>query len=205
MEIPGKLEFRKLEDSDLPCLEKFCNTCKDLGYENNSNFKAIKLDQMKMPYGQYFIGYDHEKKIIWNLAGVHQLPEINHNGWRCLFRGLQLPGYSMINTLSKNLFKSCYQISYILPMQMQFIKNKYSDAKFYMTSNNKKNEKYSGKSQRLDSIIMPSMERYGSFKRIYDDIELFYTRQSVWEINEDIYYLRRKEFIGDDLISVNRF
>ncbi len=49
----GKIVFRKLQDEDLDDLKIFCEACRTLGYYNNDSFKSIKLDQMKMPYGQY--------------------------------------------------------------------------------------------------------------------------------------------------------
>ena len=97
MVVPGKpeLELRLLQESDHAKLLDFCNSCKKLGWDNNESFQAIKLDKMSMPHGQFFIGYDHSKDIIWNLAGVHRFPEVGEDAWRCLFRGAQLPGYSL--------------------------------------------------------------------------------------------------------------
>jgi len=58
MEKLGR-QFRKLEEKDIPSLQEFCDTCKDLGYVNNQSFEAIKLDKMVMPYGQFFVGVLH--------------------------------------------------------------------------------------------------------------------------------------------------
>ena len=84
--------------------------------------------------------------IIFNLAGVHHLPEVTPNAWRCLFRGAQLPGYAVSKGISKNMFKTGYQLAYVLPMQIEFIQNTYPDAEFYMSTNVDKDG--SGKSIR---------------------------------------------------------
>ena len=118
----GKITFRELLDSDLNKLQIFCDECKSLGYNNNASFDSIKLAKMKMPYGKYFIGIDDSKDKIFNLAGVHHLPEVSNNAWRCLFRGAQVPGYNLSKGLTKNIFLTGYQLSYILPLQINFIR-----------------------------------------------------------------------------------
>jgi hypothetical protein len=196
--IPGKpnLEFRLLEEKDYSDLQVFCNYWKNKSIKNNDSFQSIKLEKIKMPYGQYFIGYDYDKKIIWNLAGIHQLPEIGNHAWRCLFRGAQLPGYGISSGLTRDFFKSGYQISYVLDWQMQFILDHDSKAEFYTSSNNTKNTTYFGRSQYLDQIAMPMLEKRGAFTRIHDDFELYNTRQSIWKVNRSAYYIERKKSIG---------
>jgi hypothetical protein len=127
------IALRKLEKTDLPKLKTFCETCKDLGIINNSDFKNLKLDRMHLPYGQFFIGYDLEKDIIWNIAGVHHLPEIGPNAWRCLFRGAQLPTYTP--HWSMNIFKSGVHFSYFLYLQIEVIQQIDPNAEFYISTN----------------------------------------------------------------------
>ena len=185
IQIPGNpnLEFRLLEESDYPALEIFCNKCKDSGLKNNESFKAIKLDQIKMPYGQYFIGVDHNQGTIWNLAGIHRFPEISPTAWRCLFRGAQLPGYTMQGMLSKNMMKTSYQMSYVLPMQIEFILSQYPNAEFFTSTNNLNNKDVPVKSQVLDQRVNPLLQRIGVFEKVYDDIIIYNTNQSVWRVH----------------------
>ena len=197
--VPGKpdLEIRLLEYNDREKLQQFCDRCSEFGWENNSTFQAIKLDKMEMPYGKFFIGYDHSKDIIFNLAGVHHLPEVAPNAWRCLFRGAQLPGYSVTGGFTKNIFKTGYQPSYILPMQMEFIKQYDPTAEFYMTTNNQSTEKdTAGKSKRMDIVMSKTLASTGVLEKFAEDFELFYTQQTVWKINENEYYLQRSRYIG---------
>jgi len=197
--IPGKpeLEFRLLENTDYSKLQEFCNRCKEQGWYNNSSFDAIKLDKMCMPYGRFFIGYDHNKNIIFNLAGVHHLPEIADNAWRCLFRGAQLPGYSISGGFTKNIFKTGYQLSYVLPMQMEFIKYYDPAAEFYMTTNNQNTSvDNAGKSKRMDIIMSKTLAKIGVLDKFAEDFELFYTQQTIWKINEEHYHLQRSLYNG---------
>lgn len=177
----GKIIFRELLDSDLDKLQIFCDECKRLGYNNNASFDSIKLNKMKMPYGKYFVGIDESKDIIFNLAGVHHLPEVSHNAWRCLFRGAQLPGYAVSKGISKNMFKTGYQLAYVLPMQIEFIQNIYPDAEFYMSTNVDKDG--SGKSIRMGKFVEKLLRN--NFLEKHSEQELFYTQQKIWKINLD--------------------
>jgi hypothetical protein len=184
MVIPGKpnLEIRLLTDDDLRDLDKFCLACKSLGLENNKDSQAIKLDKMSMPYGQYFIGYDTDRELIWNLAGIHHLPEVGPNVWRVLFRGAQLPGYA-IGT-GKDFLRISYHWRYFLPLQIKYIQAGYPDAEFVVTTNVKNSG--AGKSDRLDKVVMPILVNQGIVTLLDKDVDLFYTKQNVWKINVDV-------------------
>lgn len=182
MVIPGKpnLSVRPLTEEDNSLLDQFCLTCGNLGLENNKDFRAIKLDKMTMPYGQYFIGYDSNTNSIWNLAGVHQLPELGSNVWRCLFRGAQLPGYAL--GVGKEFLKISYHWRFFLPLQIQFIKHQHPDAQFVVSTNISNSS--AGKSDRLDKKIMPQLLDRGIVSLFKADFELYNTRQNIWLVNE---------------------
>ena len=182
MVIPGKpnLEIRLFTDADYRDLEKFCLACQSLGLENNKDATAIKLDRMHMPYGQYFIGYDVERECIWNLAGIHRLPELGPNTWRCLFRGAQLPGYAL--GTSKDFVKVSHHWRYFLPLQIRYIQAGYPDAEFVVTTN--LNNTNAGKSDRLDKVVMPMLLAHGLVDHS-GTFDLFNTEQNVWNINQN--------------------
>lgn len=183
----GKLIFKQYEPQDYNKLLEFCDKCKDLGFHNNIDLKAIKFDRMVMPYGMFFIGIDTEKDIIFTLAGVHRLPEINDRAWRCLFRGAQLPGYN--KKFGKNIFNFLYHFSHLLYLQLNFILRDYPDNEFYITTNIEDNN--NGDSSRMDKIIMPHVEKTGIWKLYLSDFVLYNTRQNVWKIDTDEYFKQR--------------
>lgn len=182
MVIPGKpnLEIRSLKETDYPALEDFCAECASLGLENNKDFKAIKLDKMQMPYGQYFIGYDHTKKCIWNLAGIHHLPELGDDVWRVLFRGAQLPGYTL--GVGKDFLRVSYHWKHFLPLQINFVQQQYPNAKFVVSTNIKNAS--AGKSDQLNKKLMPLLVNRGIISLYKENVDLFYTKQNVWSINK---------------------
>jgi hypothetical protein len=182
MVIPGKpnLEIRIYNEHDAFHLAKFCHACEILGLENNKNFYNLKLEKMVMPHGVYFVGIDHHANKIWNIAGIHHLPEVGDNVWRCLFRGAQLPKYAL--GVSKDFLKVSYHWRYFLPLQIEYIKTLYPDSEFVVSTNIENNT--AGKSDRLNKVIMPLLESQGliSFRK---RTQLFDTDQNVWSVNVD--------------------
>ena len=189
MERLGNLTFRPLVDSDFPALSIFCTECEKLGYENNKSFESIKLDKMKMPYGQFFIGLDQDKIITF--AGVHHLPELGNNAWRCLFRGAQLPGYTP--TWSVNIFKSWIHLSHLMYYQIKLVQQIDPNADFYISTNVDK--KKAGVSSRLDKTIMPKLVKQGIFTLHSKDTILYNTLQNIWKLNTETYLRERNLYI----------
>lgn len=193
------LEIRLLRESDYDKLQIFCNQCKEFGWENNESFSTIKLAQMTMPYGQFFIGYDHVKQQIWTIAGVHHLPEIHDDAWRCLFRGAQLPGYCLSKQLSKDFLKVSVHISIMLYLQIKLILNINKNAKFFISTNNISNSKFFASSQRLDRHFMPSIASRGIVNKEYENFILFNTSQSIWKVDVECYFKEREK----SLVAIN--
>lgn len=189
------LVFRLLEESDYPALQTFCDYFKEKGLKNNDSFESIKLDKMKMPYGQYFIGYDLKENRIWNLLGIHHLPEIHEHAWRCFFRGAQLPGYRLGTALTSDIFKLGYQITYMIEMQIKFILEHDPGAEIFASTNTPKAETFA-RSQFIDQHIAPMLEHRGVFTKAREDFLLFNTPQSIWKLNIDKYFEERKKSVG---------
>lgn len=189
MERLGNLTFRSLVDSDLPALATFCAECEKLGYENNKSFESIKLDKMKMPYGQFFVGLDQDKIVTF--AGVHHFPELGNNAWRCLFRGAQLPGYTP--AWSVNIFKSWIHLSHLLYYQINLVQQLDPTAEFYISTN--VDNKKAGVSSRLDKTIMPKLVKQGLFTLHSKDIMLYNTLQNIWKLNTETYLSERNLYI----------
>lgn len=180
MVIPGKpnLEIQLYHPKYLSDLEIFLGKCKQLGLENNKDTEAIKLKKIQMPYGQYFIGWDKNKKCIWNLAGVHCIPEFGENTWRVLFRGAQLPGYTC--KFGTDFLRISYHWKFFLPLQINFIQERYENPKFIISTNI--NNKSAGKSDRLNKRIMPQLAKRGIISLLTENYVLYNTLQNIWSI-----------------------
>lgn len=184
-------KVRALKVSDRLQLEIFCKQCAELGYENNKDFKSMKLDSMVWPYGQYFVAVSDEE--IFSVAGVHKFPEMGDNAYRCLFRGAQIPGYTPVWSL--NLFESIIHLGYILYAQIEFVQQFEPNAKFYISTNI--DNPSAGKSSKLNKIVMPKLEKKGYCSLVKEDVILYNTRQNIWGINTSLYMRDRKLALSD--------
>lgn len=184
MDRPGKTIFKKLDNTDLPQIEKFCVECKNLGYENNSS-----LELMKFNNAVFFGAFLDDK--LFSLAGLHKFPEINEYAYRCLFRGAQLPGYTP--EWSMDIFNSGIHFSQFIYMQIKHVQEFDSNAEFYITTNI--DNKNAGASSRLHKIMMPRLAKKGYWDLYNDNILLYNVQQSVWRINVDKYMSDRDKWI----------
>jgi hypothetical protein len=184
MDKLGKLTYKILTDKDIPELEKFCEECKNLNYKNNAS-----LDAMKFKSATFFAAYDTNK--IVSLAGVHRLPEVHNNAWRCLFRGAQLPGYTP--QWSMNIFKSVLHFRQFLYMQIKYVQNIDNTAEFFVSTNI--NSDTGAKSSRLNNVIMPRIEKMGVCNLYEENKMLYNVPQNLWKINVETYLKLRDQYL----------
>lgn len=186
--IPGKLNLniRLFQDSDKPKLLEFCNTCKELGWQNNSSFDAMKLDK-----AYFFIALDKDK--IVSVAGVHKLPEVNEHAWRCLFRGAQLPGYTPAWSL--DIFKSGIHFSQFLCMQIKLVQEIDPKAEFYVSTNVHSN--VGAKSSRMNDVMMPRIAKRGIWNLELENFMLYNVPQNLWKVNVANYMEARERWLSD--------
>ena len=168
MEKLGKLTFRTLSKSDKPAVEKFC--CSQ-NYSNN-----ISLEKMKWDWCPFWCAAFDGDKII-SIAGAHELPEVSPNAYRLLFRGAQLPGYTL--GVGRNIFKTGIQLSYLLPLQITWAIQQNPDAELYITTNVNND---GGKSKRMNDTMMPMLAKTGIWQ-LEKSMMLYYVPQQLWRID----------------------
>jgi hypothetical protein len=187
MEKPGKLTYKKLTIIDIPQIEKFCQECSLLSYENNRSLEAMKFHS-----ATFFAAYDQER--IVSIAGVHPLPEVNDRAWRCLFRGAQLPGYTP--QWSMNIFKSGIHFSQFLYRQIKHVQDINSSAEFYISTNLK--ESTGAKSHRMNDIMMPRIAKMGIWTLHSENIMFYNVPQNLWKVNVQQYMEARERWLSDE-------
>lgn len=179
------MKIETIQDKHLGMLQDFCNKCKELGYENNSSFAAMKLLWCKTQ-GEYWCAI--ENKQIIAVAGCHPLPEVSPQAWRILFRGCELPGHDTFKGLGKGDWNSITQREFI-PLMIDYIPSR----ELYITTNIS-NEHSNGKTARNHKLM-----QLLSKQRILDNcgiLMLYYTSQSLWRLNIDEYLKRRANIQG---------
>lgn len=181
MEKLGKLQFRKLSIDDTDLVLKFC---KSQNYTNN-----ISLNTMKWEWCPYWCGAIDNEKLV-SIAGAHPLPEVSENAFRLLFRGAQLPGYTL--GFSKDVFKTGIQLTYLLPLQISWVKTLNKNAELYISTNITPG---AGKSKRINDIMMPHLAKRGIWHLEHTMI-LFNVSQNLWRINIERYMEERNRSLN---------
>lgn len=180
------MNFRFATKDDQSLVEQFCNS------QNFSN--NISLDKMKWQWcldvGAWTIAIEDDKII--SIAGIHPLPEVSEHAYRCLFRGAQLPGYTL--GTGRDIFKTGIQLSYLLDFQIGWAIEKNLNADLYISTNINDD---GGKSQRMNNVIMPLLAKRGIWE-LDQEMELYNVPQNLWRINVLKYMEERNRSLGND-------
>jgi hypothetical protein len=179
------IKITTIRDKHLEMLQEFCNTCAELGYQNNSSFLAMKLLWCKQ-LGEYWCAIEDNKIIA--VAGCHPLPEVNPSAWRIMFRGCELPKNDSFKGLGKGDWNSITQREFI-PLMIKWIPSQ----ELYITTNIR-NDHSNGKALR-NHRLMGLLAKQG----ILDDcgnMLLNNHDQTLWKLNINEYTIRRNKLTG---------
>jgi len=179
------MKIEVLQDKHLDMLQVFCNKCKELGYQNNQSFQAMKLLWCKSQ-GEYFCAVKNNEIVA--VAGCHPLPEVSPTAWRIMFRGCELPMQDTFTGLGKGDWNSITQREMI----PKFIEYCPTD-ELYITTNTY-HEHSNGKAAR-NHKLMGLLARQGILDK-YGEMMLYYTEQTVWKLNIEEYTRRRNKLKG---------
>lgn len=179
------MKIEVLQDKHLDMLQVFCNKCKELGYQNNQSFQAMKLLWCKSQ-GEYFCAVKDNEIVA--VAGCHPLPEVSPNAWRIMFRGCELPMQDTFTGLGKGDWNSITQREMI----PKFIEYCPTD-ELYITTNTY-HEHSNGKAAR-NHKLMGLLARQGILDK-HGEMMLYYTKQTVWKLNIEEYTRRRNKLKG---------
>lgn len=178
------LKYKKLEKEDLSRLEVFCEACADLDLQNNSSFEALKISEIKPPYGQYWLVVDGATESIVGISGCHYLPEISSTAYRILYRSCMLPSYRMFK--SNGLFKKITDheplFKNLVPLQVAWAKQQ-GAREIVITTNSSKDETWKEKMVQMDRVLRV-MEKQKIVSLYRSDMELYNCLQNVWLLQE---------------------
>jgi len=182
----GKMNFRFATKDDESLVEKFC---KSQNFSNNTSLKKMKWEWV-LEEGAWTVA-THKDKIV-SIAGIHELPEVSPDAYRCLFRGAQLPGYTL--GTGRDIFKTGIQLSQLLNLQINWALEQNLNAELYISTNINDD---GGKSKRMNDTMMPLLARRGIWK-LEQSMMLFNVPQRLWRINVLKYMEERNLSLGND-------
>jgi hypothetical protein len=155
-------------------IEAFCKECDILGYKNNHTLKAMKHEWCLAEGGNWWAAYRDNNMV--SIAGCHPF----WDGYRVMFRGAQTEQSG--HGLSKKHLTSIPWKT-LMPKQIEWC-HQTNKVPLYITTNTSHDE--SGKMNRTHRILKLLADQ-GIVDYVCDD-EIFYTHQSVWELNTGKYY-----------------
>ena len=169
-------------------LEKFCSMCQMQGYKNNESFDTMRLEWCLDQGGQFFLTYlDND---IISVSGCHPLPQVGKDVYRVLFRGATLKEHqNHLGVISKTHMTSIPFYTHI-PLAIDWIKP-YGDKKLVITTNWNNPEIAS---MNKSHNVLGLLARQGIVDCLVEKIDLFYTEQTVWQLNVDKYLAARESF-----------
>jgi len=182
MKIEMKLLLKKFDNSLERKLQKFCDICKELGYENNSSFKSMKLDWI-LEVGEFWCALKNDEIIA--VSGFHPLPEIHPKAWRILFRGCELKSSDTFVGLGKAHWNSIGFREFI-PI---FIKR--CPSEMLIITTNIDHDHSNGRSSKTHRA-MKLMENQRLLINLGEKI-LYEKFQSIWQLNIEEYLNRRNK------------
>lgn len=180
------MNFRFATKDDESLVEIFC---KSQNFSNNTSLKKMKWEWV-LEEGAWTVA-THKDKIV-SIAGIHELPEVSPDAYRCLFRGAQLPGYTL--GTGRDIFKTGIQLSQLLNLQINWALEQNLNAELYISTNINDD---GGKSKRMNNTMMPLLARRGIWK-LEQSMMLFNVPQRLWRINVLKYMEERNLSLGND-------
>lgn len=188
MDTNKRLKTVGYTDQHLGFVEEFCQQCKLVGYKNNESIEAMKLDWCLSQGGQFFLTYLDDRII--SLSGCHPLSEVSKNTYRVLFRGATLPEYQNLTGAMSKTHMNSIPFFYHVPRQIKWAKQVDRDCIVVTTNYENTEIKSMSKSHR----VFHSLAKQGIVNQLVEKMNLFYTEQAVWQINENEYFKHRSEY-----------
>ncbi len=176
------MQIEVIEDKHLTMLQTFCDKCRELGFENNSSFEAMKLLWCKS-WGEYWCAVDNEEIIA--VGGCHPLPEVSPSAWRILFRGCELPRKYTFKGLGKGDWNSITQREFI-PLMIKYCPS----SEIFLTTHR------GGVHERNHRLMTLLSKQKDAYLQYHSTINLYYTEQTIWRVKVPTYFERRKKLSG---------
>jgi hypothetical protein len=166
-------------------LEEFCNQCALHGYKNNDSLESMRLDWCISVGGQFFLTLLDTKVI--SVSGCHPLMDY----YRVLFRGATLPEYQNIFGVPSKTHMGSIPFFSHMPLQIAWAKSKgYATQVVTTNISNPDGIMSMSHSHRVFQLL----EKQQIVSCLHENISIFNTDQSVWQINYDQYFAAREGY-----------
>ena len=169
-------KIKPLNINELPLeIFIFAENCKAQNIKNNESIEAMKLGKWKNE--NWWTTWVNDQ--IVSISGCHQFSEYKENCWRLMVRTATLKEFRGKAPGNFRQIKNDFNWGFILPYQIDYAKSQGAKTLVF-TTNSDLNGDFN--SLRTDKTIRTILEPQGLVKLIDENVNIFYTKQNVWEI-----------------------
>jgi len=169
-------EIKSLNIKNLPDeIFTFAESCKAQGMKNNESVKSMKIGR----WGEeaWWCTWYNDKII--SISGCHQYNEYEKNCWRLMVRTATLKEFRGRAPGNFRQIKNDFNWGFILPEQVKYTKSKGAEKLIFTTNSDINGD---ANSIRTNKTVSRVLEPQGLVRLIDTDVDIFYTKQNVWQI-----------------------
>lgn len=169
-------EIKELNIDSLPReIFIFAEKARVQGMVNNASVEAMKIGKWGNE-AWWTTWYNNE---IISISGCHQFDSFEKNCWRLMVRTATLKEYRGRAPGSIKSIHTDFNWGHVLPYQVQHAKKQGASRLVFTTNSDTTGER---NSYRTNRIVQKVLEPQGLVKLVAQDVDVFYTKQNVWEI-----------------------
>lgn len=145
------------------------------GMTNNSSISAMKIGK----WGNEAWWTTWYNDAIISISGCHEFNNFEQDCWRLMVRTATLKEYRGRAPGSVKKIHNDFNWGHILPYQIEYAKYKGAKRLVFTTNSSVQGESNSFRTNRIVSSVLV---KQGLVKLIASNIDIFYTKQNVWEV-----------------------
>lgn len=173
-------EIKQLDISSLPLeFHLFTKKCEEQGMKNNISSSAMKIGKWSDDEAWWCTWYKGE---IISISGCHRFFNFMPGCWRLMVRTATLNEYRGRAPGSIKDIKTDFNWGHILEHQVAHA-NSHGASKLVFSTNSDENG--DANSYRTNRVVKNVLEPRGLVKLLESNVEIFYTKQNIWEIMLD--------------------
>lgn len=146
---------------------------------NNTSPEAMKIGRWGPDEAWWCTWINGE---IASISGCHSYNEYEPDCWRLMVRTATLKEYRGRAPGNFRQIKNDFNWGFILPEQVKYAKSMGANRLIFTTNSDSTGE---ANSARTNKTVARVLEPQGLVKLLDTDVEIFYTKQNVWEILTD--------------------
>ncbi len=169
-------DIKQLDINNLPVeLFDFAAIASEQGIVNNASIAAMKIGK----WGTEAWWATWHNNTIISISGCHEFNNFENGCWRLMVRTATLKQFRGKAPGSIKTIKTDFNWGHILPYQIEYAKSKGAKRLVFTTNSSTDGDL---NSYRTNRVVASVLETQGIVKLIAEHVEIFYTRQNVWEL-----------------------